>query len=135
MSGPIKQILLVEDDQFLSSLLKKRLESEGLGVTLANDGQSALAALEVSMPDLLLLDIILPGISGFEVLEKLRGDEKTKTLPVIIISNLGQAEDRAKGKQFGVVDYFVKARMPLEELVKIVKTYIQNPTAYISSTV
>jgi two-component system, OmpR family, alkaline phosphatase synthesis response regulator PhoP len=115
------KILLVEDDQFLSSLLKTRLEKEKYDVTLAHDGDEALRVLRSQKPGLILLDIILPGKSGFEVLEEMRADPQLQdktSIPVIIISNLGQESDMERGKELGVADYFVKARISIDDLVK-----------------
>lgn len=128
-----KKILLVEDDQFLSSLLKNRLEKESLLVVVADDGQKALDILKKEKPDVVLLDLILPGISGFDVLEKIRAESTTKALPVIIISNLGQEEDRKKVAALGVADYFVKAETPIDILVEKVKLYLANPGSYAST--
>lgn len=112
-----KKILLVEDDQFLSLLLKNRLEKEGLLVTVVGDGEAALTAMKAARPDLVLLDLILPGASGFEVLEKMRTDIALSAIPTIIISNLGQNEDIARGKELGALEYFVKARTSIDDLV------------------
>jgi len=125
-----KTILLVEDDQFLAMLLKNRLQKEEFAVTLVGDGNAALRALADTSPDLLLLDIILPGPSGFEILEKLRKSDATKQLPIMIISNLGQDEDVAHGTAAGVVDYFIKARTPIETIIERVGAYLANPAEY-----
>ena len=123
------KILLVEDDQFLSSLLKTRLEKENFKVLLAHDGPEALKILRAEKPDLILMDIILPGKSGFEVLEEVRTDpqlrDKTK-IPVVVISNLGQESDIERGKELGVVDYFVKARISIDELVKKINGFVKK---------
>mgnify|MGYP001587399287 FL=1 len=121
------KILLVEDDLFLSSLLKTRLEKEKFEVLAAHDGDEALKILRDTKPDLILLDIILPGKSGFEVLEEVKSDPQLRDkmkIPVIIISNLGQESDLERGKELGVVDYFVKARISIDDLVKKVDGYI-----------
>ena len=117
-----QKILIVEDDPFLSSLLKTRLTKEGFEVVRAADGEQALAMLKEQKPNLMLLDLILPKKSGFEVLEAARADAETKSLPVIIISNLGQDDDIRRGKELGVLDYIVKARISLDDLVKKVHT-------------
>jgi len=104
-------ILLVEDDPFLSSVLRLKLEKESFKVVRAADGE----------PDLILLDLILPKKNGFEVLETIRQDPLLEKLPVIIISNLGQPSDIERGKALGVIDYFIKARLSVEELVNKVK--------------
>jgi len=122
------RILLVEDEPFLSSLLKNRLEKEGFEVTLAKDGDEALISIKSAKPDLVLLDLILPKKSGFELLDELRNDPKTqaKELPVIIISNLGQPEDISRGQDLGAAKYFVKAKTSIEDLVQRIKEFLQK---------
>lgn len=116
-------ILLVEDDPFLSSVLRMKLEKEAFKVVRAADGEEALNFLtdQGIKPDLVLLDLILPKKNGFEVLESIRHDPLLEKLPVIIISNLGQPSDIERGKALGVIDYFIKARLSVEELVSKVK--------------
>ena len=116
-------ILLVEDDPFLSSVLRMKLEKESFKVVRAADGDEALNFLTEQgiKPDLILLDLILPKKNGFEVLEIIRQDPLLEKLPVIIISNLGQPSDIERGKALGVIDYFIKARLSVEELVNKVK--------------
>ncbi|OGY67749.1 MAG: hypothetical protein A3B16_00885 [Candidatus Zambryskibacteria bacterium RIFCSPLOWO2_01_FULL_45_43] len=120
-----KRILLIEDDPFLSSLLGNRLKREGFEVFLVKDGSEALKALKAQPVDLVLLDIILPGKSGFEVLEEIKGDPQIANLPVIIISNLGQEADIEKGRGLGVVDYIVKARISIDDLIKKAKEFLR----------
>jgi DNA-binding response OmpR family regulator len=116
-------ILLVEDDPFLSSVLRLKLEKESFKVIRAADGDEALNFLieQGIKPDLILLDLIFPKKNGFEVLETIRQDPLLEKLPVIIISNLGQSSDIERGKALGVIDYFIKARLSVEELVNKVK--------------
>jgi len=116
-------ILLVEDDPFLSSVLRMKLEKESFKVVRAADGDEALNFLTEQgiKPDLILLDLILPKKNGFEVLEIIRQDPLLEKLPVIIISNLGQPSDIERGKALGVIDYFIKARLSVEELVNKIK--------------
>jgi DNA-binding response OmpR family regulator len=120
-----KRILLVEDEPLLGNLLKQRLEKEGFEIVLAHDGEEALAKLRESKPDLILLDIILPKISGFELMETLQADPQFERAPVIIISNLGQESDIARGQALGAIQYFVKAKVSIEELVEHVKTFMR----------
>jgi len=120
-----KNVLLVEDEPLLGNLLKQRLEREGINVILNRDGEEALATLRGFKPDLILLDIILPKISGFEVLEQLKIDPQFERAPVIIVSNLGQDSDIAKGESLGAVQYFVKARLSIEDLVEQAKLLLQ----------
>ena len=117
----MSKILLIEDDIFLSSLLKNRFQKEGLDIQLVGDGTEAMKAVKDQKPDLILLDIILPGKSGFEVLEEMRLDPHTARIPVMIISNLGQESDVEKGKELGVVDYLVKSRVSIDFLVEKAK--------------
>lgn len=115
---PQKKLLLVEDDPFLSSLLKARLAKEGFVVSYAADGEEALEMLHKDKPDLVLLDLILPKKSGFEVLEIMRDDPRLVKLPVMIVSNLGQESDIARGKELGAVAYFIKAKTSIDILSK-----------------
>ena len=121
-----KKILLVEDEPLLSNLLKQRLEKEGMEVVQAHDGQEALDFLRATKPDLIILDIILPKVSGFEFLLFLQSDPQLEIAPVIIASNLGQDTDMTKGKSLGAIQYFVKAKMSIEDLVGEVKKAVSN---------
>lgn len=119
-----KKIILVEDEPLLANLLRQRLEHEGMKVDLARDGEEALKLLRETKPDLILLDVILPKISGFELMETLRADPQFERAPIIILSNLGQDADIAKGQALGAVQYFVKAKVSIEELVEEVKSFL-----------
>ena len=119
-------ILLVEDDPFLSSILQLKLDKENFKTIRAADGEEALNLLTEQgiRPDLILLDLILPKKNGFEVLETIRQDPTLEKLPVVIISNLGQPSDIERGKALGIIDYFVKAKLSVDELVNKVKEEI-----------
>ncbi len=123
----MSKILLVEDDAFLSSLLRNRLQKENLEVDYAADGEEAIAFLKLNSPDLILLDIILPKKSGFEVMEEIRNDPQIqgKEIPIIIISNLGQPEDIVKGQDLGAIEYFIKARTSIDDLVMKIKGFLE----------
>lgn len=110
-------ILIVEDDEFLRSLIAKRLEKSGFQVDAAVDGESGLVKTAEIRPNLILLDLLLPGVNGFEFMERFNKDESIKNIPVIVFSNLGQKEDIEKAKSLGVVDYLIKANFTLDELV------------------
>jgi len=125
----MKKILLVEDDKFLSNILKLKLEKSGFEVADAFDGDEALKKLTAFNPDLMLLDIILPKKGGFELLAEMKEDGNLSKVPVIIISNLGQEEDIAKGKSLGAIDYFVKSRSSIDELVEKIKEIYQKGPA------
>ncbi len=120
----IKNILLVEDEKLLANLLKQRLEKENFSVFLAHDGEEALKVLKTQKPNLILLDIILPKISGFELMETLKNDPTYNQAPIVIISNLGQDTDVEKGQLLGAIGYFVKAQVSIEDLVGRVKEFL-----------
>ena len=120
-----KKILIIEDDAFLSKLLARQLETSGFETVLAATGQEALSAASAQPADMVLLDIMLPDVDGFDLLKQIKTDSKSKAAPVIIISNLGQAEDITQGKKLGAVDYIVKSDLSLDELVKKVRQYLK----------
>lgn len=115
------KVALVEDDPFLSKVLAFRLKEENFNVILAADGEQAIKVIKSERPDLILLDLLLPKKSGFEVLEEIKKDETTKKIPVIILSNLGQQTDIDKGMQLGAVDYLVKANFGIKDIVEKIK--------------
>jgi two-component system phosphate regulon response regulator PhoB/two-component system alkaline phosphatase synthesis response regulator PhoP len=119
-----KTILIVEDDEFLRSLTAKRLEKENYHIEVAVDGENAISVIETIHPNLILLDLLLPGKDGFEVLKKIRGTDATKAIPVIIFSNLGQKEDIEKAKALGVDDFLIKANFTLDDVVGKIKKLI-----------
>ncbi len=114
-------VFIVEDDKFLSPLLRSRLEKEGLTVLQAFDGEEALRALETTRPQVIIMDLIMPRVSGLELLEMLSSDPQYNQIPVIIMSNLSQESDVEKAKRLGAVGYFVKVNASLDEVIKLVK--------------
>lgn len=121
MSEEIK-ILLIEDDPFLLSMYSTKFEIEGFEVLTANNGEEGLALAKANLPDIILLDILMPVMNGFEVLEQLKNDSKTKKIPVILLTNLNQRDEIEKGLTMGADDYLIKAHfMPSEVVEKIRK--------------
>ncbi|MEK7091411.1 MAG: response regulator [Patescibacteria group bacterium] len=120
-----KKVFIVEDDEFLRSLTVKRLEKEGYQVDVAVDGDSALGKIKEASPDIILLDLLLPGLSGFEVLKKIREDGPVKGTPVIVFSNLGQREDIEKAKALGVNDFLIKANFTLDDVVMKISSFFK----------
>jgi len=120
-------VLVVEDDQFLRDLIIKKLEEKGLKTLQAIDGEEGLRILRDEKPDIVLLDLILPGIDGFEVLKKIREDTSTypDPPPIVILSNLGQKDDIERGLQFGAKDYLIKAHFTPGEIVDKVKEILE----------
>lgn len=117
-------ILIVEDDKFLSELISTKLSKEGYAVSIALDGESGLEKAQTEKPDIILLDILLPGISGFEVLEKIKkhADATISAIPVLILSNFGQESKVQQGLALGAVDYLVKANFTTGEIVEKIRT-------------
>jgi CheY-like chemotaxis protein len=113
-----KRILLVEDDNFLSELLSKKLIEAKASVMRAANGEEAITMVKSNPKfDLILLDLMLPKIGGFEVMEAINADEKVKGTPIIILSNLGQKNDVEKGVSLGAKKFLVKAILSLDEIV------------------
>ncbi len=123
-----QKILLIEDDVFLSSLLKNRFQKENIEIIHAKDGEEAEKILTEIKPDLILLDIMLPKKSGFEVMEEIRSypQFQIQDVPIIIISNLGQPEDISKGERLGASGYFIKAKTSIDDLIEKVKSFLKN---------
>ncbi len=113
-----KKILIIEDDAALSGALAGRLGEEGFEVSLAPDGESGLKTLETSKPDLVLLDLILPRKTGFEVLAELNQRKETRTLAVLVLTNLESPFDIDRALKFGIKGYLIKANYSLDEVVK-----------------
>lgn len=120
-----KTVLVVEDEIFLSHLLRNRLTKEGINVLLARDGEEAVKILKSEKPDLILLDLILPKKSGFEVLEQIQADPLLQRAPTIIISNLGQETDIKRGRSLGAIEYFVKAQTSIDDLIQKIKAFLK----------
>lgn len=114
----MKKILIIEDDKFLRELISQKLLKEGNIVNEAIDGEDGVKKTREDKPDLILLDLILPGIDGFEVLSQIKADPSLATIPVIILSNLGQREDVEKGLKLGAVDYLIKAHFTPGEIIE-----------------
>jgi len=117
----MKKILIVEDDKFLRDLLERKLEKEELAIKTAIDGEEANKMISEWLPDLVLLDLIIPKIDGFEVLRQAKSNPTTKDIPVLILSNLGQQEEIEKGLNLGATDYLVKAHLTPDEIVFKIK--------------
>jgi len=119
-----KKILIIEDDSFISEMYSMKFKSYGWQTFTAENGQIGLEKIHQIMPDLILLDIIMPQMDGFETLRSLRKDEVFKNTPVIILSNLGEKSDIEKGLSLGANDYIVKAYFTPQEVVKKIEKYL-----------
>ncbi|MFC1598323.1 response regulator transcription factor [Patescibacteria group bacterium] len=117
------KVLIIEDDKFLSELISTKLTKEGYNISLATDGESGVEMAVSEKPEIILLDIMLPGMSGFEVQEALNKheDETVKNIPVLILSNFGQESKVQQGLKLGAKDYLVKANFTTGEIVEKIK--------------
>lgn len=113
-----KTVMWVEDDQFLSDLISRKLSTQGCKLLYAKNGEDGLKLLESEKPDIIILDLLLPGISGFDVLQKIKSDAKTKAIPVIILSNYSQNNEIDRAKDLGAERFLVKASIVLDDLVR-----------------
>jgi DNA-binding response OmpR family regulator len=121
MENEKKKILFIEDDTFLLGLAATKLEKEGFEVRTAETGQQGITIMDMEKVDMLLLDLMLPDISGFEILDSIKQQDTKKDMPVIIFSNLSEDENIKKGLELGAIDYMVKSNFTLEELVEKIK--------------
>ncbi len=120
------KILIIEDDKFLRDLMSQKLTKEGFSVKEALDGEEGLKMALEEPPDLVLLDLILPRIDGFGVLERIKKEQKLSHLPVLILSNLGQKEDVQRALSMGAQDFLIKSNFTLGEIVEKIKTILKK---------
>ncbi|HLP43756.1 MAG TPA: response regulator [Candidatus Nanoarchaeia archaeon] len=112
-----KKVMWVEDDQFLSDLISRKLNHQGCRLLYSRTGEDALKILETETPDIIILDLLLPGISGFDVLEKAKADPRVKDVPVVILSNFSQNNEVERAKKLGATKFLIKASIVLDDLV------------------
>ena len=124
MNEQKKKILLVEDDIALSAVYRSRLEIEGFDVREANNGEDALSATVEYRPDLILLDVMMPKISGFDVLDILRNTPETANVRIIMLTALSQPKDKERAESLGVDDYLVKSQVVIGDVVARVKHHL-----------
>ena len=119
-----KKILLIEDEEFIIRPLEIILKKEDFDLVIAKDGEDGLLKIKNEKPDLVLLDIVLPKMNGFEVLEKFKKERDLKDIPVIILSNLAREGEVERGLSLGAKDYFVKTNFSLFDLIRKIKNYL-----------
>ena len=118
----VKKILLVEDEELMIDLLQRKLTKEGYEISVAKNGEEGLEAMKKVRPDLVLLDIIMPKMGGFEVMEEMQRDKTLAKIPVIVISNSGQPVELDKAQKLGAKDWLIKTEFdPQEVIEKVVK--------------
>lgn len=119
-----KSILLIEDEDAIILPLKIKLEKEGFKLNIAKDGEVGLAMLKSEKPDLVLLDIILPKMNGFEILERIKKEDEAIGTPIIIISNLAREGEINRGLSLGAKDFIVKTNLSLDNLVGKIRKFL-----------
>lgn len=119
-----KKILIVEDDTFLQGLAATKLIKEGYTVATASNTDDAEKQAAADTPDFVLLDLVLPGTSGFDLLKKFRGNPKLVQTPIIIFSNLAEDKDIMQAKDLGATDFMIKSNFTLDELADKIKSLI-----------
>ena len=119
-----KKILLVEDDDALSGVYKTRLEMEGFEVLEVNNGEKAIASVTGFKPDMILLDAMMPKVSGFDVLDVLRKNVETANVRIIMLTALSQPKDKERAEALGVDDYLVKSQVVISDVIERVKYHL-----------
>lgn len=123
-STKAKKILLVEDDDTLANVYKTRLHAEGFDLKRVPNGEEALAAALEYKPDLVLLDIMMPKVSGFDVLDIIRNTPETTNMKVIMLTALNQEADRQRAESMGVDDYLVKSQVVIADVIERIKFHL-----------
>ena len=121
-----KKIMIVEDDELIRNMYKTKLEADGYTVAVVDNGGDAIPTVKAEKPDLVLLDVILPQLDGFTVLEELKSMTEIKDTPVIMLTNLGTEEDIEKGNKMGAVDYIVKANFTPAQVSEQIKNFFNK---------
>lgn len=125
-----KKILLVEDDEALASVYSARLEMEGFDVREVHDGEQALTAALEYRPDLILLDAMMPKISGFDVLDILRNTPETMNLRIVMLTALSQENDRHRAESLGVDEYMVKSQVVISDVIERIRHHLGMDESY-----
>lgn len=126
MANTQHKILLVEDDEGLASVYVARLEAEGFEVKHVPNGEDALSAAIDFKPALILLDVMMPKISGFDVLDILRNTPETTNIRIIMLTALSQPKDKARAEELGVDDYLVKSQVVIADVVERIKHHLSS---------
>ncbi|MBP7821028.1 response regulator [Candidatus Saccharibacteria bacterium] len=122
----LKKILMVEDDDALASVYQTRLDAEGFSVKRVANGEEALASAIEYRPDLILLDVMMPKVSGFDVLDILRNTPETANMRIIMLTALSQDSDKERAKSLGVDDYLVKSQVVIADVVERIKYHLKS---------
>jgi DNA-binding response OmpR family regulator len=128
MENSKKKVMIIEDDYFVLDIYHTKLTQAGFEVVDAKDGQDGLDKLkaEENLPDLILLDIVMPRLNGLEVLGEVKKDERLKSIPIILLTNLSQKAEIDKGMELGAVDYLIKSHFTPSEVLEKINSIIGN---------
>lgn len=126
MSKHVTKILIAEDDVFLRKVYVTKLNKEGFDVSAASDGEEAMVKLREVKPDLALIDLVMPVMTGFEVLEHMAADKELRSIPVIVVSNLGQASDIKRAEALGAKDYLIKSNSSIAATVEKIRSVLSR---------
>ena len=121
-----KKILIIEDEELLSNLLKNKLSELGYEVSVASDGLQGFEAIKEVVPDLILLDLVMPKMNGFEVMRKMQEDDSISSIPIIIVSNSGQPVEIDKAKELGAKDWLIKTEFDPQEVIDKVNKQLEE---------
>lgn len=118
------KILVIEDEKFLKKIYQTKLTLEGFIPILASNGEEGIEAIKKEKPDLILLDLIMPVKTGFEVLEEIKKNKNLKSIPVIVASNLGQEDDRKRVLELGAKEFIIKSDSTIQGIIDKIRTYL-----------
>ncbi|HEY4497706.1 MAG TPA: response regulator [Candidatus Paceibacterota bacterium] len=119
-------VFIVEDDPFVLRVYQRKLSLEGFEISLATNGEEALRRISLAIPDLILLDLVMPQKDGFELIADLKDDPKLKTVPIVVLTNLRQESDKQRAQSFGVDAYIVKSETSINDVVTKIKEVIAS---------
>lgn len=119
------KIVWVEDDKFLVSLISKRIGETGATLIQVTDGEKAFETIKTEMPGVVILDLLMKNLDGFEILKQLKADESTKPIPVLVLSNLGQKEEIDRARELGAVKFVVKASIGLDGIIPEIEKIVR----------
>jgi DNA-binding response OmpR family regulator len=125
MNSANKKILIIEDEEDLREMYGDKVKSAGYQVLTANCGDDGLKLIRSEKPDLIILDLIMPRKNGFDVMEEIKKDKTMGQMPIIVLSNLCQDDDKNLAKELGAADYLIKSQIRLEDLVNIVNNFFK----------
>jgi DNA-binding response OmpR family regulator len=120
-----RKVLVVEDDRFLRELITQKLSREGYDVSEAVDGEDGVKKAEEKRPEIILMDLILPGIDGFEAITRIKANPELEDIPIIILSNLGQRDDVERGLKLGATDFLIKAHFTPGEIIEKIEKVLK----------